>query len=344
LKISSHSLDDRCLIVAELSANHGQEIRRAIETIRAAKRAGADAIKLQTYTADTITIDCDSECFQITGGTLWDGMTLHQLYEEAHTPWEWHETLFKIAEDEGLICFSSPFDHTAVDFLEQLNPPAYKIASFEITDTPLIEYTASKGRPMILSTGIAKYEDIDMAVKTCRAVGNNQIVLLKCTSSYPAPINEANLRTIPHMRDAFGVEVGLSDHTLGITAPAVAVALGAKVIEKHFTVDRELGGPDSTFSLDEKEFTALVASVRNAEAAVGEVLYELTKSQQANCKFARSLFVVADMKAGEIFTEGNVRSIRPGYGLPPSFLGEVLGKASVTDIARGTPLRFDLVE
>lgn len=327
-------------IIAELSANHGHNIEIANETIRAAKRAGADAIKLQTYTADTLTIDCNNKYFTISEG-LWKGRTLYDLYKEAYTPWEWHEELFRVAAEEGLLCFSTPFDKTAVDFLEQFNPPYHKIASFEIQDIPLIEYTASKGRPMIISTGIAELEDIELAVQTCRNVGNNNITLLKCTSSYPAPIEEANLLTIPDLKRRFGVEVGLSDHTLGYVAPVVAVTLGAKVIEKHFILDKTIGGPDASFSLDEMEFAEMVAAVRLAEKAVGKVTYELTDNVRVSRKFSRSLFVVNDIKAGELFTEDNVRSIRPGYGLHPKYLKEVLGSFAKDDIEKGTPLNID---
>jgi pseudaminic acid synthase len=330
----------RVFIIAELSANHGQKIEVAIETIRAAKRAGADSIKLQTYTADTLTIDCDNEYFsQVLEGTIWEGRKLYDLYREAYTPWEWHEELFQVAAQEGLLCFSTPFDKTAVDFLEQFNPPYYKIASFEIQDIPLIEHTASKGRPMIISTGIAELEDIELAVQTCRNAGNDSITLLKCTSSYPAPIEEANLLTLPDLKKRFGVEVGLSDHTSGIVAPVVAVALGAKVIEKHFILDKSIGGPDASFSLDEKEFTAMVAAVRQAEKALGKTTYDLTEKAKDNRKFSRSLFAVKDIKAGELFTEENVRSIRPGYGLHPRYLKEVIGKKAKVDIVAGTPLR-----
>jgi pseudaminic acid synthase len=333
---------NKTFIIAELSANHGHKLEVAVETIRAAKRAGADAIKLQTYTADTLTIDCDNEYFTIKEG-LWKGRTLYDLYKEAYTPWEWHEELFRVAEKEGLQCFSTPFDKTAVDFLEQFNPPAYKIASFEIQDIPLIEYTASKGRPMIMSTGISELEDIELAVQTCRDAGNNDITLLKCTSSYPAPIEEANLSTIPDLKERFGVEVGLSDHTLGIVAPVVAVTLGARVIEKHFILDKSIGGPDASFSLDEKEFTEMVKAVRQAEQAIGKVTYELTEKVKDSRKFSRSLFVVKDIKKGEKFTEDNVRSIRPGYGLHPKYLKEVIGKIAKVDIAKGTPLNFNLL-
>ena len=336
---TNNQTSNRTFIIAELSANHGHDINTAIETIKAAKRAGADAIKLQTYTADTLTIDCNNQYFtDVLKGTLWDGRTLYDLYKVAYTPWEWHEELFKTAKEEGLICFSSPFDKTAVDFLEQFSPPAYKIASFEITDIPLIEYTASKGRPMIISTGIAELEDIELAIKTCCDAGNNSITLLKCTSSYPAPIEEANLATIPDLKERFGVEVGLSDHTMGIVAPIVAVTLGARVIEKHFILNKSVGGPDAAFSLDEKEFTQMVTAVRQAEKAIGKVSYKLTEKVKASRKFSRSLFVVQDIKAGEKFTEENVRSIRPGVGMHPKYLKEVIGKTAIKNIERGKPL------
>ncbi|MFZ6037400.1 MAG: pseudaminic acid synthase [Bacteroidota bacterium] len=333
---------NKVFIVAELSANHHGDKEIAIDSIRAAKKAGADAIKLQTYTPDTMTIDCKNEFFtKVLEGSIWQGRSLYNLYEEAYTPWEWHEELFRVAKEEGILCFSAPFDKTAVDFLEQFNPPAYKIASFEIIDIPLIEYVASKGRPMILSTGIANLEDIELAVQTCRNAGNNDIVLLKCTSSYPAPIEDANLAAIPDLKKRFGVEVGLSDHTLGIVAPIVSVTLGAKVIEKHFILDKSIGGPDASFSLDEKEFTEMVSAVRLAEKAIGQPTYETSEKSRESRKFARSLFVVKDMKAGELFTDENVRSIRPGYGLHPKYLKEILGKKAKTDIKRGTPLSWD---
>jgi pseudaminic acid synthase len=328
-----------CFIVAELSANHNQNLELAKETIRAAKRAGADAIKLQTYTPDTITIDCDNEYFRdILKGTIWEGQKFYDLYKTAYTPWEWHEELFHVAKEEGLICFSSPFDKTAVDFLEQFNPPAYKIASFEIHDIPLIEYAARKEKPMIISTGIATLEDIELAVKTCRDAGNNDIILLKCSSSYPAPLEEANLLTIADMKERFGVEVGLSDHTLGIVAPVVAVTLGARLIEKHFILDKSICCPDTTFSLDEKEFTEMVKAVREAEQALGSVNYNLTKTATESLKFGRSLFVVKDIKAGEPFSEENVRSIRPGFGMHPKQLKEILGTIAKRDFKRGEPL------
>ena len=330
-------------IVAELSANHRQDLELAKDTIHAMKEAGADAVKLQTYTPDTITIDCDNEYFKIKQGTLWDGKTFYELYEEAYTPWEWHYELKELAEKLGLIFFSTPFDRTAVDFLEKLNVPAYKIASFEITDLPLIEYAASKGKPMIISTGIATLCDIQEAVSACKRVGNDQIILLKCTSAYPAPLEEVNLRTIPNMAETFGCIVGLSDHTLGISVPIAAVALGARVIEKHFILDRKIGGPDAAFSLDPDDFRAMVKAIREVEKALGKVSYELSEKIKRSREFARSLFVVKDIKAGEVFTEENVKSIRPGYGLPPKHLKDILGKKARKDIKKGTPLSWDLV-
>lgn len=331
-------------IVAELSSNHNQNFNVAVNMVKAAKEVGVDAIKLQTYTADTITIDCDNEYFQIKQGTIWDGKTLHGLYQEAYTPWEWQPKLKQLADDLGLICFSSPFDKTAVDFLEDMKVPAYKIASFEITDTPLIQYVASKGKPIIISTGIARKEDIEEAVNSCRKVGNNQIVLLKCTSTYPAPIEEANLKTIPDLAERFNVISGLSDHTLGITVPVTSVALGAKVIEKHFILDKNIGGPDAAFSLDMAEFKVMVNAVRETEQALGTVNYELSEKVKKNREFSRSLFVVKDMKAGEMFTEEKVKSIRPGYGLAPKCFEEVIGKKAAKNIVRGTPLSWDFIK
>jgi pseudaminic acid synthase len=336
---------NKVFIVAELSANHHGDKEIAIDSIIAAKKAGADAIKLQTYTPDTMTIDCKNEFFtKVLEGSIWQGRSLYNLYEEAYTPWEWHEKLFEVAKEEGILCFSAPFDKAAVDFLEQFNPPAYKIASFEIVDIPLIEYAASKGRPMIISTGIAELEDIKLAVQTCRNVGNNDIVLLKCTSSYPAPIEDANLAAIPDLKKRFGVEVGLSDHTLGIVAPVVAATLGAKVIEKHFILDKSIGGPDASFSLDEKEFTEMVSAVRQAEKAIGQATYEISEKRRESRKFARSLFVVKDIKAGEPFTDENVRSIRPGYGLHPKYLKEIIGKTAKENLEKGTPLSWQHIK
>lgn len=340
MKIGNKYIGDKnpCFIIAELSANHNGDLNVAIDTIRAAKKTGADAIKLQTYTPDTLTIDCDNSHFKIEGGTLWDGKTLYELYGEAYTPWEWHKKLFEVAKEEGLICFSSPFDNTAVDFLEDLNVPAYKIASFEIQDIPLIEYTASKGKPIIISTGIAEEDDIKLAIDTCQKAGNNDVILLKCTSSYPAPLELANLKTIPDFKSRFEVEVGFSDHTYGSLAPTIAVTLGAKVIEKHFILDKSIGGPDSDFSLDVSEFTEMVNKVRDTEKLLGGVSYEISDKVKKNKKFARSLFVVRNVKAGDKITEENVRSIRPGYGLHPKHYDMILGKVFCKNISRGTPL------
>ena len=335
--------DSNTFIVAEISANHNGSFDRAAELIKEAKKAGVDAVKLQTYTADTITIDCNNEYFQINKGTLWDGRTLYDLYKEAYTPWEWQPKLKKIAEEEGLICFSSPFDKTAVDFLEGMGVPAYKIASFEINDIPLIEYTASKGKPVIMATGIATISDIEEAVRACRRVGNEQIIILKCTSAYPAPIEESNLRTIQNLTETFNIISGLSDHTLGITVPIVAVALGAKLIEKHFTLRRADGGPDAAFSLEPEELKLMVKSIRETEKALGQVNYELTEKNKKSREFSRSLFVVKDVAAGEIFTEDNVRSIRPNSGMEPKYYNEVLGKKATEDIERGTPLSWGFV-
>ena len=340
IEISENS---QVFIIAELSANHNGSIDTALETIRAAKRAGADAIKLQTYTANTMTIDSDKDDFVI-NGTIWDGQNLYKLYQQAYTPWEWHQALFDCAKEEGLACFSSPFDKTAVDFLEELNAPAYKIASFEITDIPLIEYVASKGKPIILSTGIAQMEDIELALNTCRRMGNNDIALLKCTSSYPAPIEEANMAMIPEFIERFGVIPGLSDHTMGSTVPIVATTLGAKIIEKHFILDRSIGGPDASFSMNEKEFTEMVKAVREAEKALGKVSYELTEKQQKGKDFSRSLYVVEAMTEGQVFSIENVRSIRPGFGMHPKHLDSVLGKKAKGNIEAGTRLDWSLVQ
>lgn len=336
--------DSACFIIAELSANHNGNLQIAIDTIRAAKKAGADAIKLQTYTPDTLTIDCDNEHFKIGHGTLWDGKTLYQLYSEAYTPWEWHQKLFAVAAEEGLICFSSPFDKTAVDFLEELNVPAYKIASFEIQDIPLIKYAASKGKPIIMSTGIAEKEDIELAIDACKLVGNSEIILLKCTSSYPAPLDLANLNTIPDMKKTFAVEVGFSDHTYGSLAPVVAITLGASVIEKHFILDKSIGGPDADFSLDLNEFTEMVNEVRKAEKLLGTVSYEIADKVKENKKFARSLFIVENMEEGDVITEMNVRSIRPGYGLHPKYLDSIIGKKINQKVERGTPMDLAFIQ
>jgi pseudaminic acid synthase len=307
MKIDSFdiNLNSSVFIIAELSANHNGSLETALETIKAAKRAGADCIKLQTYTAETITIDSDNMDFRIKG-TIWENKKLFDLYKEAYTPWEWHQQLFEAARNEGLVCFSSPFDSTAVDFLETINTPAYKIASFEITDIPLIEYVASKGKPVIISTGIAGIDDIELALDACKRMGNNQIALLKCTSSYPAPMNEANLIMVKDLANRFNVISGLSDHTLGITAPVIATIFGAKIIEKHFILDRSIGGPDASFSLNEAEFTAMVKAVREAEEGIGTVDYTLTKKQISGREFSRSLSVVEDVKMGDLISKENV--------------------------------------
>ena len=330
---------ENVFIIAELSANHNGSLETALETIRAAKRTGADAIKLQTYTADTITLNSRKPDFMIEHGTIWDGQNLHDLYDQAHTPWEWHKALFEEAEKEGLYCFSSPFDFTAVDLLEELNCPAYKVASAEITDIPLIEYIASKGKPMILSTGMANDEDIELALNAVRNAGNQQIGLLKCTSSYPAPIEEANLIMIQDLAERFNIVPGLSDHTMGFVAPIVSVCFGARIIEKHFILDHSVGGPDASFSLDEKEFTEMVEAVRAAEKSIGEVDYRLTEKMRRSRDFSRSLYVVKDVRTGETFTEENVKSIRPGYGMHPKFYPDVLGKTASEAIEAGTALK-----
>ena len=339
MKIGTKIIDKDCsvFIIAELSANHNGSLETALETIKAAKRAGADCIKLQTYTADTITLDSDKDDFLIKG-TIWEGKNLHDLYKEAYTPWEWHGALFKAAEEEGLICFSSPFDKTAVDLLEGLNTPAYKIASFEITDIPLIEYVASKGKPVIISTGIAEKEDIELALDACKRMGNEDIALLKCTSSYPAPIEEANMVMVKDLAERYNVVSGLSDHTMGSTVPVVATCFGAKIIEKHFILDHSVGGPDASFSMDEQEFAEMVKAVREAEKAVGKVDYSLTEKQKNGKVFSRSLYVVKDIKKGEKFTEENVRSIRPGYGMHPKHYHDVLGNTAPKDFEKGDRL------
>ena len=336
-------MKNKTFIIAELSANHNGDINVALETIRAAKRSGADAIKLQTYTADTLTIDCKNEYFQINHGTAWDGEYLYDLYKRAFTPWEWHEEIYKVANEEGLICFSSPFDSTAVDFLEKLDSPIYKIASFEIQDIPLIEYAASKGKPMIISTGIAEIDDIELAIEACKKVGNTDITILKCTSAYPADPKDANLLTIPDIVNRFGVKSGLSDHTLGTQAPAIAVALGASVIEKHFILDKSIGGPDAHFSLDEKEFKQMVDAVRLTEKLMGKADYEMTKKKKKSRQFSRSLFVVEDVKKGDVLTKENIRSIRPGFGMHPMYFSELIGKKFKKDIKRGTPMNLDYI-
>lgn len=331
-------------IVAELSANHRQDLSIAIESLKAIKNAGADAVKLQTYTPDTITIDCDNEYFQIKHGTIWDGKRLYDLYKEAYTPWEWHPILKKVADEIGLIFFSSPFDRTAVDFLETMDVPAYKVASLEITDIPLIEYIASKGKPVIISTGVATLSDIAEAIEVCKRAGNEQVIILKCTTEYPSPLEDVNINTITNMTETFNKVVGLSDHTLGISVPIAAVALGACIIEKHFILSKELGGPDAAFSLDPHEFGVMVRSIREVEKALGKVSYDLSKNTLKSREFCRSLFVVKDMKKGDTFTFENLRSIRPGYGLAPKFINSIYGQKARQEIKRGTPLTWQLIE
>lgn len=345
MKIGNFLLNENSnvFIIAELSANHNGCIETAIETIRAAKRAGANCIKLQTYTPDTMTIDSDKDDFVIKG-TIWNGKNLHKLYQEAFTPWEWHEQLFSVAKEEEIECFSSPFDNTAVDFLEKLNTPAYKIASFEITDIPLIEYVASKGKPVIISTGIAELTDIELAIDACKRMGNEDIALLKCTSSYPAPIDEANLVMINDFTGRFGLLSGLSDHTMGAVAPLVATVMGAKIIEKHFILDRAIGGPDASFSMNEKEFTHMVKSIRHAESAIGVVDYSLTEKQKKGKDFSRSLYVVKDVKSGDIVTEDNIKSIRPGFGLHPKYFKSLIGKSFSKKLSRGSRLSLNDLE
>jgi pseudaminic acid synthase len=330
-------------IIAEMSANHGQDLDQAIKILEAAQAAGADAIKLQTYTADTLTINCDKEYFQVGDGILWEGRKLYNLYQEAYTPWDWQPKLMEIAQELGLIFFSTPFDNTAVEFLEGMKVPAYKIASFENVDLPLLRKVAQTGKPIIMSTGMATLAEIDEAVRTIRQAGGTQLALLKCTSAYPAPPEEMNLHTLPHLAEAFGLPVGLSDHTLGLAAPVVAVSLGACIIEKHFTLSRAAGGPDSAFSLEPHEFKAMVETVRMAEKTLGTVHYGVSEQETRSRVFRRSLFVVKDMIAGERFTPENVRSIRPGYGLHTRYFEEVMGRSAKQNIERGTPLSWKLI-
>lgn len=334
----------KTFIIAELSANHGHDIEIAKKTISAAKRAGADAIKLQTMKPDLITIDCKKSDFIINQGTIWDGKTLYELYKEVYTPWEWHAELFETAKQEGLICFSSPFDKTAVDFLEELNTPAYKIASFEITDIPLISYIASKGKPIILSTGVANEEDIILAIETCRNEKNDDIILLKTSSQYPAKISDANMNMIPDFEKRFNVIPGLSDHSVSNIIPIVATSLGAKVIEKHFILDKSIGGPDASFSLNVKEFSSMVKAVRDTEKSLGNVNYSLSEKANKSRVFTRSLYVVKNIHKGEIITQENVKSIRPGFGLHPKYYFDILGKKVREDIEKGEPLSLKLIE
>lgn len=329
-------------IIAELSANHGHKLENALASVHAAKAAGADAIKIQTYTADTLTLNCKKDDFLITGG-LWNGQYLYELYQKAFTPWEWHKAIFDEAKRVGIDCFSTPFDKSAVDFLEELHNPIYKIASFEITDIPLIEYAASKHQPMVISTGIATKQDIVEAVEACHRIGNYDVTLLKCTSAYPAPIDAANLRTMLDMREYFDVKVGLSDHTTGSDVAVAAVAMGATMVEKHFIIDRAIGGPDASFSMQQDEFAAMVQSIRNVEKALGEVVYPTDPKLIKGREHSRSLYVAEDMKTGDIITEQNVRSVRPGYGLAPKYLPEILGKHVNRDLQKGERMKIEYV-
>ncbi len=335
---------DKTFIIAELSANHNGSLDLAVKTIEAAARAGADAVKLQTYRADTITLNSNDENFIIRNNSLWDGLTYYQLYDKAHTPWQWHKTLKETAEKSGLILFSSPFDKVAVDFLEELNMPAYKIASFEINDLPLIEYTAKRNKPVIMSTGVASYQEIEDAVNVCRKAGNNDIILLKCTSSYPAPVEDANLLMIKKISEDFNCITGLSDHTLGNITAVIAAALGAKVIEKHFILDKSINSPDAAFSLDEKEFKHFVDDIRTAEKSLGYIDYTINKAVQKNRNFMRSLYVIKDVKKGEKFTSENIGSFRPNLGISPKYYNEILGRKAGKDIKANTPLKNELID
>ena len=330
-------------IVAEMSANHNQDFTEAVRIVEAAKAAGADAVKLQTYTADTMTLPSQDARFQVGEGSLWEGKSLYELYEEAYTPWEWQPKLQETARTQGIDLFSAPFDTTAVDFLEEMEIPAYKVPSFEIVDLALIERIASTGKPMIISTGLATQDEITEALQTAEEAGAEQVALLKCTSAYPTPVEEMNLRGIPHLIEEFGVPVGLSDHSLGSEAPVAAVSLGASIVEKHFTLSRDVSGPDAAFSVEPEEFHAMVTSVRRTERALGDVDYAVGPEEAKSRVFRRSLFVVRDVKAGEAFTGENLRSIRPGNGLHPRHLREILGRKAANDIARGTPMAWELV-
>jgi len=346
IKIGNRVLnnDSQTYIIAEMSGNHNMDYNRAVKIVEAAKEAGADAIKLQTYTADTITLNSDAPCFQITQVTLWDGTTLHKLYEEAYTPWDWQPKLKELANSLGMDCFSSPFDFTSVDFLEKMDVPAYKIASFEITDIPLIKKVAKTGKPVIISTGIATVEDIELALKTCKEAGNENVILLKCSSAYPAPYESINLNTMVDMAEKFGCIMGLSDHTMGSAVSIAAVAMGAKVIEKHLTLARADGGVDAAFSMEPAEFKEMVEGIRNVEKAKGIVSYDLTDKQKSQRTFSRSLFIAADIKAGEILTPENLRSVRPANGLHAKYYEELLGRKVTRDCKYGEPMSWDMVE
>ena len=334
--------DNKVMIVAEMSGNHNGSLQNAIDIIKAAKQAGADAIKLQTYTADTLTLDCTKPDFMTNPNGIWAGRTMHSLFKEASTPWEWHEELFHVAKEEGLICFSSPFDKTAIDFLESLGNPIYKIASPEINDVNLIQYAARTGKPVVMSTGTATADDLVVAIDICRKEGNNDITLLKCTTEYPASIENANLLSIPMYRKCFDVKAGVSDHSMGSLIPVMAATLGATMIEKHFIIDRASGGVDSSFSMDMKEFSQMVADVRMAEQALGTAKFR--NPEDVNQREHRSLYIAEDMKAGDILTEKNLRSVRPGYGLHPKFLNECLGKKVNRDLEKGDRFELKYVE
>ncbi len=337
-------MDDRIMIVAEISANHGKNIDIVKQSILKAKEIGCDAVKIQTYTPDTITLDCDNEYFQLDTGTIWDGTTLYKLYQDGYLPWEWHKELYDYARSIDMTLFSTPFDNTAVDLLEECGNPIYKIASFEITDIPLIEYAASKGKPMVISTGIATEEEIADAVKACHDAGNDDVCLLKCTSEYPAKIEDANLLTMLDFKERYGVKIGLSDHTMGYEVPVVAASMGATLIEKHFILDREIGGPDASFSMDPDQFSEMIEKVRMVEKIRGRVDYEITEKKKNNRKYARSLFVAEDVKAGDTVDAVNVRSVRPSDGLAPKEFKSVLGKRFKQDVAKGTPLSKDILD
>ncbi len=343
LKGKSIGESNPAYIIAEMSANHAGSIERAKEIIHIAKECGADCIKIQTYTPDTMTLDCDNEYFGITEGT-WKGENLYKLYEKAYTPWEWQKELKDEADHIGIDFFSTPFDKTSVDFLESINIDFYKIASFELTDLPLLEYVAAKGKPMIVSTGMGTLDEIKEAVKVIEEQGNNQIALLKCSSAYPSISDHMNLKTISNMKDIFQVPVGLSDHSMGSVGAVTAVALGANIIEKHFCISRKIENPDASFSMEPDEFRKMVEDIRNAEKAIGKVSYEVTENEKMNIKFRRSIFVVQDIRKGERLTDKNIRVIRPNYGLAPKYMKEVIGQVAICDIQRGTPLSFDFIK
>lgn len=346
LMIDGKKLSDKSdtYIIAEMSANHLHNLDRAKRIIDVAKECGADAIKLQTYRPDTITIDCRGPEFMATPGSPWENMNLFELYKEAYTPWEWHGELMDYAKKVGITCFSSPFDLTAIDFLEELNVPAYKIASFELNDIPLIKKAAMTGKPIIMSTGIADMSDIELALRTCKEAGNDKVILLKCVSEYPTPYEEINLRTLTNMSETFDCVVGVSDHSFGSAVAVAGVALGARVIEKHLTLSRKDGGPDGTFSMEPQEFKNMVTDIRNVENALGKVTYELTEKQKKSKGRSRSLYVVSDIKKGEIFTPDNMRSIRPGYGLHTKYYKDIIGKRASCDIKKGTAMKWNYVE